>query len=167
MTKLISVLVLAVLIIGGWMLVSRDSAEDAMMKDETAMEEDSMIKEDGAMMEQGVMEEEGSMTKEAGSYGAYSADKVAQAGDDKVLLYFHADWCPICRPLDADIAAHANTIPDGVQILKVDYDKETALKQKYGVTYQHTVVQVTADGTLVKKWAQTTPTLASLLTSVK
>ena len=43
--------------------------------------------------------------------------------------------------------------------MKVDYDsasgaksQEIALKPKYGVTYQHTLVQVDANGNQVKKW---------------
>jgi hypothetical protein len=40
-----------------------------------------------------------------------------------------------------------------VTILKTDYDKETELKKKYGVTYQHTLVQVDKSGNMIKKWS--------------
>jgi len=40
-------------------------------------------------------------------------------------------------------------------LLKVDYDKSTDLKRKYGVTYQHTFVQVDKGGHLLKKWSGT------------
>jgi hypothetical protein len=42
-------------------------------------------------------------------------------------------------------------IPAGVTILEVNYDTATDLKQKYGVTTQHTLVQIDANGTLVSK----------------
>jgi hypothetical protein len=53
-----------------------------------------------------------------------------------------------------------------VSILKVDYDKETELKKKYGVTYQHTLVQVDKDGNLIKKWSGS-PTLTKLVSEIK
>jgi thiol-disulfide isomerase/thioredoxin len=101
-----------------------------------------------------------------GSYEPYSSDKIARAASGKVVLFFHAPWCPTCRQLDGNIQANLSNIPDGVTILKTDYDSETALKKKYGVTYQHTLVQVDADGNLITKWAGS-PTLTSLLGSVK
>jgi hypothetical protein len=40
-----------------------------------------------------------------------------------------------------------------VTILEVDYDKYGELKQKYGVTMQHTLVQVDAAGNQIMKWS--------------
>lgn len=37
-------------------------------------------------------------------------------------------------------------------LFKTDYDTEKALKQKYGITYQHTFVYVDKDGKQIKKW---------------
>jgi len=47
-------------------------------------------------------------------------------------------------------------IPAGVTIVKVDYDTATDLKRRYGVTMQHTFVQVDGSGEAVKKWSGTT-----------
>jgi hypothetical protein len=47
----------------------------------------------------------------------------------------------------------------------VDYDNSDELKKKYGVTYQHTLVQVDKDGNLIKKWSGS-PTLTSLVKEV-
>lgn len=88
-----------------------------------------------------------------GTYEAYSPDKIARAETGDVVLFFHASWCPSCRALSTDIEGSRSDIPAGLTILKLDYDKETALKKKYGVTYQHTLVQVDADGNLIKKWS--------------
>jgi len=103
---------------------------------------------------------------ERGSYEAYSPEKVSLASSQDVVLFFRASWCPSCRSLDADIRANINNIPAGVVILDVNYDDSTALKQKYGVTYQHTFVQVDAQGNQIAKWTLS-PTLASLITNIK
>jgi len=89
----------------------------------------------------------------AGSYEAYSPEKIARADTGDVVLFFHASWCPSCRALNGDIEKNVGAIPAGVTILKTDYDKETELKKKYGVTTQHTLVQVDKDGNLIKKWS--------------
>jgi thiol-disulfide isomerase/thioredoxin len=88
-----------------------------------------------------------------GSYEVYSADKLARAATGDVVLFFNASWCPSCRGLSANIESNLKSIPPGVSILKVDYDKETELKKQYGVTYQHTLVQVDQDGNQIKKWS--------------
>lgn len=124
-------------------MMEKDVEGDAMMKEKTQ----------GAMMEKGV-------------YEAYSPEKLARAEKGDVVLFFRASWCPTCRALDADIKANAETIPAGLTILDVNYDTETALKQKYGVTSQHTLVQVAADGSLLAKW-NSSPTLGSLVAMVK
>ncbi len=100
-----------------------------------------------------------------GSYEAYSPEKISKAAQGKVVLFFHAGWCPTCRQLDADIQKNVNEIPNGVTILKTDYDSELALRQKYGVTYQHTLVQVDANGNLISKWSGS-PTLSEFLEKV-
>ena len=131
-------------------------------------------KMEGDKMEDGkpAMHATGTMMKEeavmhAGSYEAYAPEKIAQKSTTgHVVLYFHANWCPTCRALDADITAHLKDIPANLSILKVDYDASQDLKRKYGVTYQHTMVEVDANGTLIKKWSGS-PKLADLITQVK
>ncbi len=93
-------------------------------------------------------------TAQAGSFTAYTPEAVSSASEsEKVVLFFHATWCSTCKLLASDIEANAANIPAGVKILKVDYDSETALKQKYGVTLQHTLVQVQPDGSQIAKWS--------------
>ena len=38
-------------------------------------------------------------------------------------------------------------------ILSTDFDEHTDLKKKYGVTTQHTFVQVDADGNEIAQWS--------------
>lgn len=87
-------------------------------------------------------------TATAGAYVEYSDDAIAQA-KGRVLLFFHAPWCPQCRSVESDILAQG--VPDGVTIIKVDYDSRQDLRQQYGVTLQTTFVEVDADGAEVQK----------------
>jgi thiol-disulfide isomerase/thioredoxin len=176
---IIGLVVLAAVIGIGWYAVSQNDGgammkdemqkegemmqDDSMMKDDAMTEGDGMMKDD-SMMKDGEMMDGGTMM-EKGSYEAYGAEKLALADSGDVLLFFHADWCPTCRAIESEINAGAQ-IPAGVHILKVNYDKETALKQKYGVTTQHTFVQVDASGKLIQKFSDAA-TLAAVFAKVK
>lgn len=120
-----------------------EKTDDAMMKKEgEAMEGDAMKKEDGAMM------------KKEGAYRDYSTATVAaeQKTGNKVVLFFHATWCPDCKAADAAFKATPSLIPAGITVLKTDYDSNAELKKKYGVTYQHTFVQIDNSGNKVTSW---------------
>ncbi len=82
----------------------------------------------------------------------YDADPAAYA-DTRVVLEFHADWCPDCRATEESL----NTVgvPAGLTVVKVDFDNSDELREKYGVTVQHTFVYVDADGNELKKWTGT------------
>lgn len=134
-----------------------EQGNDAMMEKEEGV---MMEKKDGAMMDKG----DGMM--KSGSYEVYSPDKITKAATGDVVLFFRASWCPTCRAVDTDIRAHLTDIPETLTILDVNYDNSTSLKQKYGVTYQHTFVQVDAQGNQIKKWTGS-PTLAALISEVK
>ena len=55
----------------------------------------------------------------------------------------------------AALSASPSTVPAGVTVVKVDYDTATELKRSYGVTMQHTYVQVDDKGAAVMKWSGT------------
>lgn len=84
-----------------------------------------------------------------GVYTNYSADALAATKGTK-LLFFHAPWCPQCRELDASIKA--STLPSDLTIFKVDYDTNQALRAKYGVTIQTTVVKVDDAGNRIASY---------------
>ncbi|MBI2610982.1 thioredoxin family protein [Candidatus Kaiserbacteria bacterium] len=164
--------IIAIVILGGgyWLFSGGlGGTDDSMMEDETKegemMEKDDSMMEDDSKGESTMMKDEGAMM-EKGSYEAYAASKLAMAQSGDVVLFFKADWCPTCRALDADIRANLSSIPRTLSILTLNYDTEQALKQKYGVTYQHTLVQVSSDGSLIKKWSGS-PTLASLVVQIQ
>lgn len=85
-------------------------------------------------------------------YVVYSQTAFEAAADKKRVLFFHAPWCPTCRPADAAFQKDAALIPTGVVLFKTDYDTSDVLKKKYKVTYQHTFVLVDASGNEVTKW---------------
>jgi thioredoxin 1 len=87
-------------------------------------------------------------------YATYQQDS-AKYADGKVVLFFHAPWCPDCQRTQKNLDADPASIPAGVTIVKVDFDSETDLRQKYGVTRQHTFVSVGADGAQQKVWSGT------------
>lgn len=132
---------------------SMATGTDGMMKKDTEgkmMDDGMMKKDDSSMMKKDEMKKDSLMNKSAGTYSAYSADKLALAKDSKVIIFFHASWCPTCRALDAEITAKG--VQAGYTILKADYDSSKELKSKYGVTIQHTLVQVNESGASLNKW---------------
>lgn len=73
----------------------------------------------------------------------FTADtfKMAQEKGEKILLHFHADWCPTCSIQKKSLVAldHAGKLKN-IHIFKVDFDKEDALKKQLRVTAQSTLV---------------------------
>lgn len=90
-----------------------------------------------------------------GSYitlAEYEGDKAAyDAGD--VVLFFNASWCSTCKIARDNLTADPAAIPEGLTIVTVDFDEATDLKQQYGVTLQHTFVQIGPDGAELAKWS--------------
>ena len=153
-------------------MMAKEQMEQKVMEDKKMSEENAMMKADATKADAMMKKEDTTMMKsdtmmKAGSYEAYAPEKVAMASaDHDVVLFFRAGWCPTCRSVDADIKANLGKIPSSLTILDVNYDNSTALKQKYGVTYQHTFVQVDKDGNLIKKWSGS-GTLTALVAEVK
>lgn len=101
-----------------------------------------------------------------GEYVTYASYLTQTTKYDRKVFFFHASWCPECRALDADIREHLASIPYDLQIIQVDYDSSTALRDQFGVIYQHTLVQLDKEGMMVKKWTGS-PTLDDLLGQLK
>jgi len=103
--------------------------------------------------------------KTVGQYLDYDASAVANSEAENIVLVFTATWCPSCRALDANISKNLNNIPADTEIYKVDYDTQTELKKKYGITMQHTMVVIDKEGNMINKWSGGT-TLDHLLNNL-
>jgi len=76
----------------------------------------------------------------------------AQRKGKSVLFFAATTWCQTCLELEKEIIERQAEIPEGVTILKVDYDNDKAMNQRYGVTSQHTLVVLDKNGQEVKRW---------------
>lgn len=91
-------------------------------------------------------------------YVPFDATTLLEGQSEKIVLFFYASWCPTCRPVDAELRKEAAKIPAGVKIIRVNYkdpdtdENEKELAKKYGITYQHTFVQIDSNGQEVNKW---------------
>lgn len=165
--------VIVLVIIAGGIYTSISSKGDVMMEKENLDTKDSMMKDSAVQTDNMIKKDETSMMDtgdtmmKAGSYEVYTPEKIALASPTHdVVLFFRASWCPTCKALDADIKTNLSKIPSSLTILDIDYDKSSDLKRKYGVTYQHTFVQVDKDGNLIKKWSGSS-TLTALVAELK
>ena len=87
-------------------------------------------------------------------YAAFSSNRPMYSAG-KVVLFFHAPWCPDCVRTEKHLKADPASIPAGLTIVHVDYDSSTELKQKYGVTHQWTFVAIDAAGAKQAIWTGT------------
>lgn len=118
------------------------------------MDKASTPKDTGAMMSaQAVDESSPRFAKSTGKKVIFSnlADAQALAEKGPTVLFFAADWCPTCRSALQDINANGARM-NGITVVVVDYDKAADLKAKYGVTSQHTFVQIDAQGEKLAIW---------------
>ena len=94
----------------------------------------------------------------AGNYRTYQQG-VLTDGSTKVL-FFHAAWCPVCKTANDELVDWYESEQIPLPTYRVDYDTETELRQKYGVTVQHTFVLV--DGSGDEMTTLTSPSSAEL-----
>ncbi len=125
--------------------------EGTMMK---KGDEAMMQKDEGAMMKKGdtmMVKYTGTVLagKSAPLIDYNKADYDAAIASDKlVVLYFYANWCPICKEevANALIPAFNELTTDRVVGIRISYkDSDTdsgekALAAEYGIPYQHTKV---------------------------
>lgn len=82
-----------------------------------------------------------------GIYTDYTGPDSIPAEWDTVL-FFHADRCPTCNQAQS---VFQDWLPEGVTILKVDYDEEEELKAKHQILTQTSYVYVAPDGEQIKR----------------
>ncbi len=97
---------------------------------------------------------------EGSGYEEYSAERFAQLqGSERFMLFFHADWCPTCRILEARLKSDLSIL-NGHTVLEANYDREAELKKEYGVNVQTTVIFFNEDGSVAEK--RVNPTLTKI-----
>ena len=108
-----------------------------------------------------VMEPKNAMMKKEerrSSYVVYSKSDLDQSADNRRVLFFYASWCPTCIPADEDLQINSSKLPEDLTVIRVNYNdpetdqEEKALANTYGITYQHTFVQIDSQGKEVTKW---------------
>lgn len=77
-------------------------------------------------------------------------DQLAAKG--QTVVFFYAAWCPDCRATVTDLQQRWSEVHPGLTLVIADYDKEQALKAKFGVTYQDTFVLLDAKGNGTAVW---------------
>lgn len=158
------IVVVAILGVGAFTLSQNSSKSDSMMKKDEAMmpkEETSMEPSDAMMKKDDSAVEDKKMMgdKMTGSrYVQYSKSALESASGNRRVLFFYASWCPTCKPADASFTQNVSKIPEDVTLIRVNYNdpetdqEEKDLAKKYGITYQHTFVQIDSTGKEVTKW---------------
>jgi len=90
------------------------------------------------------------------NYRAYNKQEFESAllAGKVVMLYFTANWCPICKEQEpvnkealTELSSDSEIIAFRVHILDSEETAETkALAEEYGVRYQHTAVLIDSGG---------------------
>jgi len=153
--------VIVLILVGGGLFIANQQSQKAeeakMAQEKSAMaEKEAMEKKNGSSAGS---EQDKMMKKDSASrYVEYSKAALDQAATNRRVLYFYANWCPICKPADADFKANSSKIPADVTIIRVNYNdtdtdqEEKELAKKYAVSYQHSFVQIDSQGKEVTKW---------------
>ncbi|WP_158279415.1 TlpA family protein disulfide reductase [Falsochrobactrum shanghaiense] len=79
-------------------------------------------------------------------------DLKALAAKGKTVVFFFATWCPNCILTLTELQEKWNEIDPDLTLVIADYDRETALKAEYGVTYQDSFVLLDRDAKSVRLW---------------
>ena len=152
---LILLLVLAVTVATACTPKEQQAVQDAMEKDDEVTADENKAGDEAMMDDQ--QPASGSTVSFSGTVLAGSssplleyndADYQAVLNSDRVvLLYFYANWCPLCRAEFPKMQQAFNQLTtDDVVGFRVNYndnettDAERALASEFGVAYQHTKV---------------------------
>ncbi|OZB67471.1 MAG: thiol reductase thioredoxin [Lysobacterales bacterium 14-68-21] len=74
------------------------------------------------------------------SYDQMAFDQ-AQAANKPILVWVHAPWCPVCREQEKAIKEiTADPAYRDLVVLRIDFDTQKPLWQKFGATMQSTLI---------------------------
>jgi len=137
-----TILIAIILIVGGFVLVNNDSDTS---KTNTNSESESVAIVESDNSNSSEME-----NKRLGSFVDFSEEQLVATADTQQVVFFHAEWCSTCRFYEKQI--ETSGVPEGVTILKADYDEDKELKERYGVTVQSTCVLLDDNGEVERTW---------------
>lgn len=119
------------------------------------------LKETGEKM----LEEEYTAVKgDPGFYGDYG--EVDATHFERVILFFTAPWCPSCTDAQNNIEINQKEIPANVAVVRVDFDHNNELREKYNVNKQHTFVLIDKSGEEISRW-DNSKTLSEIIDNIK
>jgi thioredoxin 1 len=150
-TLIISFVTISFLALAGGYYLSSPKTKDKMMTNDNPQ----VMKSINNVMEKDNVSDEKTMDNSSlnnGEYVSYSSDYLELYSEKTKILFFHASWCPTCKAADKDISNNLSNIPENTVIIKTDYDTQSDLKKKYGISYQHTFVIVDDQGNEIEKW---------------
>lgn len=158
-TKKLTPVIIAILVFGGIYYYAKgvNTGTSTQNSNEQLKNTNTVMTDETKMDSDGLMDSEDSMEKDVAgaTYLNYSSDAATQAISEgkKPVLFFHASWCPTCRALENELQSGGlEELSSDIVLIKTDYDTELELRQKYGITIQHTLVQVDEQGNEVAKW---------------
>lgn len=134
--------------------ITQEVIQDTVMEESSDDSQDNMgqqvIPEIDIMTQDSVIQEFIPVQAQAVSWSYQAYDSSLVGATDNTVIFFAATWCPSCVAADRNLVSAE--IPNGITILKADYDSEIDLRREYGVTSQHTFVSVDAEGKQLRKW---------------
>lgn len=80
-----------------------------------------------------------------GMYDFYDEAFVEEANNKKIVLFFFAEVNKESRDLENDILSNVSDIPTDVIILKVDYEINQELKDKYNIDEENELVLINSN----------------------
>ncbi len=149
----IIVLIIGAIAIGGGLFIMSRSDKQATTST-SAQNNIETAQPESLADNQTLSEQNAPVTSAYTTLDSLNANPEKYAQTDKVY-FFHANWCPICKGIDAEISANLEKLPSGISIVKTDYDTATDLRKQFGVTTQYTFVQVDKNNQQVAKWTAT------------
>lgn len=139
MKNVILIAVIIVVIVIGALVTKKSNIDSIQQTDGSTVEVEKTIIENSRYIE-------------------YSKSILESSKSTRRVLFFYANWCPTCRPTDASFSQNESKIPPDVTLIRVNYDdtetnqEERNLATRYGVTYQHTFVQIDENDDIVTIW---------------
>lgn len=155
---LIVISIVIILFFGGAGLLYVNKSSNTITSDsESMIKKDDLMEKTDEVMTSEEIEKDSIMMKNS-RYIHYVSGSLDNSEEEKRVLFFYANWCPTCRPVDSELSNNLDKIPEDVSIIRVNYNddetdsEEKELAKKYGITYQHTFVQIDESGREITKW---------------